>query len=281
MALDGCGIACKYVLILFNIIFAVVGFAFLILGMWLRFSNETRGLFEIPSLNSSAFVTGVTILIALGSVMLIVVVFGDYGVCNEKRCALQVFSVLLALLATAEIVCGVLAYSRRYEVGLNFAQFYTSMYLLYAKNGGDPAIGVSLTFIHYMLHCCGVTGVPLMELAKQTCPKPDGIWEHLIMPNCPEVIVTIFDSKASLVMGIFIGTAALLVLVLICSITLSRKIHLSVSSPQYIVLTNCTPGLSNPQPSQHEIVSTSYSYPNQDPVMFTPLTMANVPVGQA
>ncbi|KAF0032393.1 hypothetical protein F2P81_014683 [Scophthalmus maximus] len=236
MALDGCGIACKYVLILFNIIFAVVGFAFLILGMWLRFSNETRGLFEIPSLNSSAFVTGVTILIALGSVMLIVVVFGDYGVCNEKRCALQViyddkesklslrrvgklpqhtgdeidalqgtktdcgvqndiannFSVLLALLATAEIVCGVLAYSRRYEVGLNFAQFYTSMYLLYAKNGGDPAIGVSLTFIHYM--------------------------------NCPEVIVTIFDSKASLVMGIFIGTAALLITTLVCAITLLKQI---------------------------------------------------------
>lgn len=32
----------------------------------------------------------VTILIALGAVMLIVVVFGDYGACNEKRCALQV-----------------------------------------------------------------------------------------------------------------------------------------------------------------------------------------------
>lgn len=31
-----------------------------------------------------------TILIVLGSVMLIVVIFGDYGTCNEKRCALQV-----------------------------------------------------------------------------------------------------------------------------------------------------------------------------------------------
>lgn len=36
------------------------------------------------------FVSGVTVLIALGSVMLIVVMFGDYGACNEKRCALQV-----------------------------------------------------------------------------------------------------------------------------------------------------------------------------------------------
>ncbi|GLD48660.1 CD9 antigen-like isoform X1 [Lates japonicus] len=92
MALDGCGLVCKYILVLFNIIFAVVGFALLGLGLWLRFSNNTRGIFEVEALNSSAFVVGVTVLIALGSVMLIVVVFGDYGACNEKRCALQVMT---------------------------------------------------------------------------------------------------------------------------------------------------------------------------------------------
>lgn len=34
-----------------------------------------------------------TVLIVLGSIMLVVVMFGDYGACNEKRCALQVVSV--------------------------------------------------------------------------------------------------------------------------------------------------------------------------------------------
>lgn len=38
----------------------------------------------------SLFVTGVTVLIVLGAVMLIVVTFGDYGACSEKRHALQV-----------------------------------------------------------------------------------------------------------------------------------------------------------------------------------------------
>ena len=33
---------------------------------------------------------GVTVLIVMGAVMLIVVAFGDYGACNEKRCSLQV-----------------------------------------------------------------------------------------------------------------------------------------------------------------------------------------------
>uniref|UniRef100_A0A3Q1FLZ7 CD9 antigen-like n=1 Tax=Acanthochromis polyacanthus TaxID=80966 RepID=A0A3Q1FLZ7_9TELE len=210
MALDGCGVFCKYILVVFNIIFAVVGLAFFGLGLWLRFSDNTRGIFEIEQLNSSAFVIGVTVLIVLGAVMLIVVTFGDYGACNEKRCALQVFSFLLAFLATGEIIVGVLAYTQRDEVGLRIAEFYTSMYTLYAASG-DPAIAVTLTFIHNALHCCGVTGVKLIEIVKDTCPKPDGILEHLAMPNCPLTIAQVFDSRAPLVMGIFMGTGALLV----------------------------------------------------------------------
>lgn len=103
----------------------------------------------------------VTVLIVIGAVMLIVVSFGDYGACNESRCALQVvrpgyfllsvflllhstsywfvaaggndpltsafidgvvtvlsfqFSALVAVLAGAVVVVGVLAYSHRDEV---------------------------------------------------------------------------------------------------------------------------------------------------------------------
>ncbi|XP_029364754.1 CD9 antigen isoform X2 [Echeneis naucrates] len=224
MALDGCGLACKYILFIFNLIFALVGFAFLGLGLWLRFSNNTRGIFEIETLNSSAFVVGVTVLIVLGTVMLIVVMFGDYGACNEKRYALQVFSVLLALLAGVEIVVGVLAYFRSETVGMNMAEFYTSMYILYVKNGGDPAIGVALTGIHKMLHCCGVTGISVIELAQQTCPKPDGFLEHIAMPNCPGIITSVFESKAPLVMGFFVGTGALLITALVCAAILMQQL---------------------------------------------------------
>ncbi|KAM7372375.1 hypothetical protein PAMP_009548 [Pampus punctatissimus] len=222
MALDGCALLCKYILLIFNLIFAVVGFAFLGLGMWLRFSYNTRGIFEVEQLNSSAFVIGVTVLIALGSIMLIVVSFGDYGACNGKRCALQVFSVLVAILALAEVVVGVLAYSRSDEVGMSISEFYSSMYALYVING-DPAMGVTLTFIHKMLYCCGVTGVPLIELAKKTCPTPNSFMDNLYMPNCPGIIVDVFNSKAPLVMGIFIGTGALLITALVCSSILLKE----------------------------------------------------------
>ncbi|XP_068435373.1 CD9 antigen isoform X3 [Clinocottus analis] len=222
MALDGCGLLCKYTLFIFNLIFALVGFAFLGIGLWLRFSDGTRGIFQIEALNSSAFVLAVTVLIALGAVMLIVVVFGDYGACNEKRCALQVFSVLLVILAIADGVVAMVGFSNKDAVGAHIVEFYASMYGLYAANK-DPVIGVTLTFIHSMLHCCGVSGIGSLELAKDTCPAPDGFWEKIKMPACPAIILSVFDSKASLMLGIFIGTGVLLIIALVCSIILLKQ----------------------------------------------------------
>lgn len=277
MALDGCGLVCKYILIIFNCIFAVVGFVFLGLGLWLRFSDNTRPIFQIQELNSSTFVLGVTVMIGLGFVMLIVVMFGDHGACSERKCSLQVFSVLVAILAGAEIIIGVLVYSRSGQVGERIAEFYVSLYGVYVATG-DPAIAVTLTFVHKMLHCCGLTGIPLIDIAKQTCPAPDGFLQNFVMPNCPVTIATVFDSKAPLVMGLFVGTGALLLIALICSTTLAKKIHVSASSPQYIILTPPNPSLANPQPPQ-QVFANSYPYP--DPVVFSPLTMANIPVAQA
>ncbi|CAN9505773.1 unnamed protein product [Ophioblennius macclurei] len=226
MAVDGCGNVCKYVLIIFNIIFALVGFAFLGLGLWLRFSDGTRGIFEVEALNSSAFVTGVTVLIALGAVMLIVVAIGDYGTCNEKRCALTLFSVLIAILAVADGVLGFLAFTQREEWGQWLGEFYVSVYTLYVGSG-DPAIAVTLTFFHQILQCCGITGVPLIEIAKKTCPKSDSFFKSLLMDSCPTVILTVFDSKAPLVMGIFLGIGVLLIVALICAAILNKQIKRS------------------------------------------------------
>ncbi|KAL3054245.1 hypothetical protein OYC64_006551 [Pagothenia borchgrevinki] len=219
MALDGCGLLCKYTLFIFNLIFALVGFVFLGLGLWLRFSGSTRAIFEFEALNSSAFVIAVTILITTGSVMLIVVVFGDYGACNEKRCALKIFSVLVSFLAGAVVVFGVIAYSRKEEIGLRMGEFYSSIYLLYVANS-DPVLAVTLTFIQKLLHCCGATGIPSLDFAKETCPKPDTIWEHIKMDACPGAIINVFNRNAPLVMGVFVGTGALLVVALVCSIVL-------------------------------------------------------------
>uniref|UniRef100_A0AAZ3RXB6 Tetraspanin n=1 Tax=Oncorhynchus tshawytscha TaxID=74940 RepID=A0AAZ3RXB6_ONCTS len=317
MALDGCGQLCKCILILFNILFALVGFAMLGLGLWLRFSSETRGFFDID-LNTQQFVIGVSVLIALGAVILLVAVFGDYGACNENRTALGVFSCLLAILAGLEIGAGVFAYMRSDEVregrergserimndkqlqakaslsrrspnpvlfhemvvvnsvtlphvllsslcavqvGEQLAKFYITVYAQYVDKG-DPGLTVTLSMFHNVLHCCGLIGA-LDPLVKRTCPDT-GFLETFTLPACPTVIVNLFESKAPLVMGLFLGTAAMLIFALVCSSLLSKEIQRSQSSPPpYILLS-----------------STVLSPPNQDPVVFSPLPVI-IPVADA
>ncbi|XP_070958115.1 CD9 antigen-like [Oncorhynchus clarkii lewisi] len=260
MALDGCGQLCKCILIFFNILFALVGFAMLGLGLWLRFSSETRGFFDVD-LNTQQFVIGVSVLIALGAVILLVAVFGDYGACNENRTALGVFTCLLAILAGLEIGAGVFAYMRSDEVGEQLAKFYLTVYAQYVDKG-DPGLAVTLSMFHNVLHCCGLIGA-LDPLVKKTCPDT-GFLETFTLPACPTVIVNLFESKAPLVMGLFLGTAALLILALVCSSLLSKEIQRSQSSPPpYILLS-----------------STVLSPPNQDPVVFSPLPVI-IPVADA
>uniref|UniRef100_A0A4W5PI43 Tetraspanin n=1 Tax=Hucho hucho TaxID=62062 RepID=A0A4W5PI43_9TELE len=222
MALDGCGQLCKCILILFNILFALVGFAMLGLGLWLRFSSESRGFFNID-LNTQQFVIGVSVLIVLGAVILLVAVFGDYGACNENRTALGVFSCLLAILAGVEIGAGVFVYMRSDEVGEQLAKFYMTVYAQYVDKG-DPGLALG-TFHSIILHCCGLIGA-LDPLVKKTCPET-GIWETFTLPACPTVIVNLFESKAPLVMGLFLGTAAMLITGLVCCSILMKQIKMS------------------------------------------------------
>ncbi|XP_054616691.1 tetraspanin-5-like [Dunckerocampus dactyliophorus] len=223
MALDLCGILCKYTARLVNMIVAVLGFAFLGLGLWLRFSNSTRVIFALNALNSSTFVIGVTVLIVLGTLMLIVVTFGLYGECSEKKCALQVFSVLVFILALADVAVGGVAYTRRDQAGARVEELYNTLYTLFASQG-DLDIGVMLTFIHELLHCCGVTRAPVVELVRGTCPEPRSALEEMSMPRCSKVITEFFNSNATVVMAPFIVIGLLLITALVCTIILLKQI---------------------------------------------------------
>ncbi|NP_001117013.1 CD9 antigen isoform X1 [Salmo salar] len=230
MALDGCGQLCKCILLLFNIIFALVGFVMFGLGLWLRFSSETRGLFNID-LNTQQFVSVVSVLIVLGAVMLLVAVFGDYGACNENKTALEVSSCLLSFLTVLVIGAGGGAYVMSDEVGKQVAIFYTTVYAQYLDKQ-DPGLAVTLSMFHNVLHCCGLLG-GLDLLVKITCPIT-GFLGTLAVPACPTVIINLLESKAPLVIGLFLGTAAMMITAVVCCSILVKQIKRShLSAPVY------------------------------------------------
>ncbi|XP_041093835.1 CD9 antigen isoform X2 [Polyodon spathula] len=202
MAVDGCGQCCKVLLVIFNIIFAVVGLAMLGLGLWLRFSSETRGFFDID-LNTQSFIIGVIVLISTGALMLLVAILGHCGLCNESRSTLGTFLVFVGVLCGAEIAAGVLAFVNKDALVQNLSEFYQTIYLQYL-NKRDPSQAVTLRIFHNA--------------------------------SCLTAIANLFNSNAPVVLWSFIGIAVLLIVALICCHYLSRSIRLSQQSPSYIIL---------------------------------------------
>ncbi|XP_016354464.1 tetraspanin-2-like [Sinocyclocheilus anshuiensis] len=196
--MDGCAQMCKCFLILFNILFALVGLGLVALGMWLRFGAETRGFFDID-LSTTQFNIGVMVLVVTGVLMLLVAIIGDCGACNNSKPALGVFSGLLTVLIIIEIAAGVMAFMWSDRVSDELVNFYATIYAQYL-NTRSPAQAVTL------------------ELFNNA--------------SCPSVIKDVFHSNAPLVLGGFLGTAGIMVVALVCSSVLYSSLKPSYySSP--------------------------------------------------
>ncbi|XP_062387976.1 CD9 antigen isoform X2 [Sardina pilchardus] len=220
MGVDGCGQLCKCILILFNSLFAIVGLGMVGLGLGLRLSSETRGLFDVE-LKTQQFVIFVVVLIILGSLMLIVSICGFHGACNENRSSLGIFAILLAIMAGVEIGAGVLVFMRSDEVSQDIANVYASLYAQFVNNR-DASIGTTLRIFHKVFDCCGIGGV-LEPLVRDTCPDK-GFWGALSTSACPSVIVNLFQDKAPLIMGFFLANSALMIVALACYALLAKAI---------------------------------------------------------
>ncbi|XP_036406243.1 CD9 antigen-like isoform X1 [Megalops cyprinoides] len=229
MGLGVCGLLCKYVVIVLNTLFAITGLVMLGLGLWLRFSSQTGGLFNID-VNTKPFVIGVMVLIVTGAVMLIISAFGEFGACSENRIALNVFSFLLGLVAAMEIITGVLAFVYSDEVAGELSVFYKSVYTQYVSNGGESGPSITLKIFHNALKCCGIGGA-LEPFVRDTCPKTSGFIETLTIPPCPGVIENVFKTKGTLVLGLFVGTAVLMICALVCCRILIKQMS-SLPSPR-------------------------------------------------
>ncbi|CAL8311367.1 unnamed protein product [Arctogadus glacialis] len=188
------GLLGKSVILIFNIVYTVVGLAFLGVGVWLRarYPDET-------------LVTGEYVLIAVGIVMLITAITGDLGGCTSKTSCLATFCVLLAILMAAQLAL----YVQRQKVDHRLAEFYGFLYEIYIS-AGDPVVGGTLRVIHYTLNCCGAVGVVGLDPISSTCPARSGFLERFISP-CPTVLLDVFSAKPPLAMGIFYGNAVLMV----------------------------------------------------------------------
>ncbi|CAL8265569.1 unnamed protein product [Gadus morhua 'NCC'] len=241
-----CGILCKSVILIFNILYTVVGLAFLGVGVWLRarYPDESSG-------------SGDYVLIAVGIVMLITAITGDIGGCGNKTSSLATFCVLLAILMAAQLAL----YVQRQKVDDRLVEFYGFLYLIYISVG-DPVVGGTLRVIHYTMDCCGAVGVVGLDPISNTCPDQSGFMDRFMSP-CPTVLADVMGKGPPLAMGIFYGNAMLLLLCLLCSLAL-HKIQKMAASSRYTQLTQTVVSISGSHAQPHLY---PYLYPGDGVVL--------------
>ncbi|KAI3377250.1 hypothetical protein L3Q82_009154 [Scortum barcoo] len=112
-------------------------------------------------LNDTHFYTdSVHILIAVGSVMMVVGFLGCYGAIQESQCLLGTFFACLVILFACEVAAGIWGFMHKDTVSKEMINFYDSVYdKAIAQSLGDKdkkkAAASVLKVFHETLSCCG------------------------------------------------------------------------------------------------------------------------------
>uniref|UniRef100_A0A3B5LQQ4 Tetraspanin n=1 Tax=Xiphophorus couchianus TaxID=32473 RepID=A0A3B5LQQ4_9TELE len=163
MGVEGCTKFMKYLLFFLNFIFWLAGGVILGVALWLRHDQTISNLMSLEVDGAHAptsFYTCVHILIAVGTVMMVVGFLGCYGAIQESQCLLGTFFVCLVILFACEVAAGIWGYMNKDTVSEEMKNFYDSVYdMAMSDTLTDPnkksAVGQVLKVFHETLQCCG------------------------------------------------------------------------------------------------------------------------------
>ncbi|XP_037030560.1 CD82 antigen [Bradysia coprophila] len=161
MGLSGCAKFVKYLLVIINIIFWIIGLAAVFAFIWI-FSD--RSIMWTVTPDQKSFNVGMCILCVGGIVMLIISILGCCGSLRGSHCMLMTFFCFLLLILVAQIAAGAWAIHNKSTLD--------DMFRATIKNTVQNEYGVNQentdsfdTFQRY-LECCGASGPNDWALSK-------------------------------------------------------------------------------------------------------------------
>ncbi|XP_045928583.1 CD9 antigen-like [Micropterus dolomieu] len=209
----------KYAFIVFNFTFWVAGTGVLVLGIWLHFDSRTAGLLNAEN-SPTVFFTGVNILIAAGTLMMVMGFLGCCGAIKESKCMLGLFFLFLLIIFAVEVSAGIWGLSNKDRVVKEVTEFYNQTYAKSKSTSTSTtqgALNETLRVIHLGLNCCGPTGMK-KDAVEDTCPKKTG--PELIIMSCPEAINATFYNKLHVIGGVGLGISVIMIFGMVFSIML-------------------------------------------------------------
>ncbi|XP_059060714.1 CD63 antigen-like [Achroia grisella] len=151
MALGG-GMSCvKYLLFLFNLLFAITGLIILIVGI----TSEIKSSPYIDLTDEQFYTSGPVVMIIVGIIVFVVAFFGCCGAVKENHCMIITFSVFLLIIFLAELAIGIAGYVKHKDLENSIKRHLNETIKEYPTNAD-----VQRTFdiIQTDLNCCGING---------------------------------------------------------------------------------------------------------------------------
>ncbi|XP_054916105.1 CD81 molecule a [Poeciliopsis prolifica] len=218
MGVEGCTKFMKYLLFLLNFIFWLAGGVILGVALWLRHDQKISNLMSLEVDGAHAptsFYICVHILIAVGTVMMVVGFLGCYGAIQESQCLLGTFFVCLVILFACEVAAGIWGYMNKDTVSKEMKNFYDSVYdTAMSDTLSDPnkksTVGHVLKVFHETLQCCGKDKITSgFSVITSKVGFQDVCSQQWTLVDCHGKIDELFSDKIYLV-----GIAALVVAVI-------------------------------------------------------------------
>ncbi|XP_035171086.1 tetraspanin-8 [Oxyura jamaicensis] len=230
----------KYSMFVFNFLFWVCGSVILGVSIWIRVSKDAQ---KELGIDNSLF-AGVDLLIAVGSIIMVLGFLGCCGAIKESRCMLLLFFIGLLLILILQVTGGILGavYRSQIETSLN-TTLMESVDLL--QSNTEQAKRFQETFQKFQIEnkCCGLVngladwgnkintdigGSKICECEPKGEEANLCVYSNKILVykrGCKEVIIKYLQDHMLIIMGIAFGLAVIEILGLGFSMSLYCQIQ--------------------------------------------------------
>ncbi|KAK2576321.1 hypothetical protein KPH14_005682 [Odynerus spinipes] len=138
----------KYLLFIFNFIFALCGLAILVVGVlihveWNGYQGAVEENITFPAVS----------LIVIGSIIFVIAFFGCCGAIRESHCMTVTFASFLLTILIIQVAIAIYAFVAFKESNINITNTYNSAFQNYWKSSTTQEV---IDAIQKNLHCCGV-----------------------------------------------------------------------------------------------------------------------------
>lgn len=154
--LGGCAKCSKYLLIVFNVLFFLVGIALLAVGVWVIVQPYQLEILAI--LDNPLIVNGAYLIIALGCFIIVVGGMGCCGACMNSKCLLVIYFIIILIIVIAQIVGCALVLAYRTEVDAFVTDTLQTTMDLYEGENSTDTISTGWNAVQIFLECCGTNG---------------------------------------------------------------------------------------------------------------------------